>query len=307
MKKLPKIIGVLTLFLSIFIGFGGLFNRDVLAVNDDATASVTLHKKKMTALPDLTQNTGEEMAHFDQYDDYEMGAEFDVYDVTDRFYTERAAGKTVEEAFQAINNTPTGLTPVRNGITDVNGLLTFELNKKSGGRDAVYLFVESAIPGTIIAENFLLSFPVYAIEDGEYTDRELNDIHLYPKNVVDADGRLLVTKRGSANNETLNGAKFIIQSDQTDRYLSGAASGLFTWSDDEADAYEFVTGYSYSIGTTGIVRTDSGVNHGELGIVGFEPGNYRLIETAAPTDAAMIDDETVKDFTITAGQELSTK
>lgn len=307
MKKIPKIIGVLTLFLSIFIGFGGLFNRDVLAVNDDATASVTLHKKKMTALPDLTQNTGEEMAHFDQYDDYEMGAEFDVYDVTDRFYTERAAGKTVEEAFQAINNTPTGLTPVRNGITDVNGLLTFELNKKSGGRDAVYLFVESAIPGGIRAENFLLSFPVYALDaEGEYTDRELNDIHLYPKNVVDADGRLLVTKRGSANNETLNGAKFIIQSDQTDRYLSGAINGMFTWSANRADAYEFETGFSYSIGSTGIVRTDSAVNHGELGILGFEPGNYRLIETVAPTGAAMIDDETINDFTITAKQSTAT-
>ena len=166
MKKFPKIISILTLFLSIFIGFAGLINQDVAAATD--TATVTLHKKKMTNLPDLYQNTGEEMDYFDQFDAYEMGAEFSVYDVTNRFYTERAAGKTVEQAFEAINNTPTGLTPIEVGTTDEDGLLNFTLNKKSGGRDAVYLFVESDNPGVITAENFLLSFPVYALDaDGE--------------------------------------------------------------------------------------------------------------------------------------------
>lgn len=303
MKKLTKILGVLTLLFSLFAGLGSIAMETAFA---QETATVTLHKKKMTELPDLIQNTGEEMAHFDQYEDYEMGAEFNVYDVTDRFYAERATGKTVEEAFEAINNTPTGATAIRNGVTDNNGELIFNLPKKSGGRDAVYLFVESEIAGAINAENFLLSFPVYAIEDGEYTDRELNDIHLYPKNVLNVDGRLLVTKRGTANNETLNGAKFIIQSDQTDRYLSGASNGLFTWSADETNAYEFETGYSYSIGDAGIARTDSAVNHGELGILGFEPGNYRLIETEAPTNAAIIDAETIKDFTIIADQTAAT-
>lgn len=304
MKKLTKILGVLTLLFTLFASLGLVVMETALAAEGDAT--VTLHKKKMTDLPDLIQNTGEEMPHFDQYEDYEMGAEFDVYDVTNRFYDERAAGKSVEEAFEAINNTPTGLTPVANGVTDNNGELSFVLPMESGGRDAVYLFVESAIPGAIIAENFLLSFPVYAIENGAYTDRMLTDVHLYPKNVLEADGALVVTKRGTANNETLNGATFIIQSDQTDRYLSGALNGLFTWSDDEDDAYSFMTGRSYSIGAPGIVMTDSSVNHGELLITGFEPGDYRLIETAAPTNAAMIDAETIKDFTITADQTVAT-
>lgn len=304
MKKLTKILGVLTLLFSLFASLGSIAMETAMAQEE---ATVTLHKKKMTELPTLFQNTGEEMPHFDQYDDYEMGAEFDVYDVTTEFYAARAAGMTVEEAFGAINNTPTpGITPIDSGVTDDNGLLSFTLDKTSGGRDAVYLFAERDIAGTIIAENFVLSFPVYALEDGEYTDRELNDIHLYPKNVVDADGRLLVTKRGTANNETLNGAMFNIQSAQTDRYLSGAVNGLFTWSDDETSAYEFETGYSYSIGDAGIVRTDSAVNHGELGILGFEPGDYRLIETIAPDNAAIIDAETTKDFTITANQEVGT-
>jgi hypothetical protein len=44
----------------------------------------------------------------------------------------------------------------------------------------------------------------------KYGTEELDTIHLYPKNTVGNDGTLKVTKIGTAENEALNGAEFII-------------------------------------------------------------------------------------------------
>lgn len=65
----------------------------------------------------------------------------------------------------------------------------------------------------------VLAFPVYEMikqADGSYKygTEELDTIHLYPKNTVGNDGTLKVTKIGTAENEALNGAEFIISKEE---------------------------------------------------------------------------------------------
>ncbi len=302
MKKIPKILGVLTLLFSIFASFGLSLSTEVHAADN---ATVILHKKMMTVLPDDIQNTGGEMDEFGVYEDYTDGVTFNVFDVTNDFYARRVVGDTVDEAITFVQGlAPTG-TAFRTGVTDTDGELDFTLPKKSGGKDAVYLFIESDKAGVTVAANMVLAFPVYLLDDdGEYTDTELDTIHLYPKNVIAADGELQVTKRGTADNALLNGAEFIIQSDLTDRYLSGVANGFFTWSDDIADAKAFLTGRSYGIGTNAF--TDVVGANGVLSVNGLLPGDYALIETDAPANAAIIDAENYREFEIVAGQTTAT-
>lgn len=66
-----------------------------------------------------------------------------------------------------------------------NGAATFNL-PKSGGKDAVYVFVEQPSGITVAENNLVLSFPVYELKsDGSYTDTSWPDIHLYPKNTTE--------------------------------------------------------------------------------------------------------------------------
>ena len=304
MKKLPKILGLLTLLFSILVGFSSIANEEVHAT-PPVTASVTLHKKMMDELPDpLLQNTGEVDSRFDVYENYSDGIEFKVYDVTTSFYNARAGGSTVDQALATVTANPTAGTLTATQTTGPNGLAGFNLPKKSGGKDAVYVFVETDKAGVTKAANMALAFPVYKMNtDGSYTNKELNEIHLYPKNIV-SKGDLEVTKKGTADDALLNGAEFIIQSNQTNRYLSGVANGFFTWSDNIANAKKFYTGRTYGIGTNAF--TDVAGSDGLLRIAGLIPGSYKLIETDAPDNVAIIDEYQNIDFTIVANATTPT-
>lgn len=305
MKKLTKILGVLTLLFSLFMSLGFRATEMVEAAPGDAT--VTLHKMKMTSFPDdYIQNTGQEMPGFGGYQYYTEGVEFKVYDVTAEFYAHRAGNNSVDASIAHVQGLTPSTTPVATVTTDDDGKVSFTLSETSGEKHAVYLFVETEKAGVTKAANMVLSFPVYALdENGEYTNTKLDHIHLYPKNEVDADGSLLVRKEGTANNEAINGAKFIVQDTTTERFLSGFADGLFTWTTDEALAFEFVTGNVY-LGAGAEITSSPGTD-GHLEITGFEPGSYLLIETEAPANVAIIDAEQETPFTITAGQQSSTE
>lgn len=311
MKKAIRILSVLTLLFTLFAGlaFGA---RDVMADDNNGTApaattaQVTLHKMKMTSLPDsLIQNIGQEMPGFGGYQYYTEGAEFKVYDVTAEFYAHRALNNSVDDSIAHVQGLTPSTTPVATVTTGNDGKVNFTLNETSGGKHAVYLFVETEKAGVTKAANMVLSFPVYALdENGEYTNTKLDHIHLYPKNEVDADGSLLVSKEGTAYNEAINGAKFIVKDVTTNRFLSGFADGLFTWTTDEASAFEFVTGNIYQ--GFGAAITSTPGTEGHLEINGFEPGSYLLIETEAPANVAIIDASKETPFTITADQQAST-
>lgn len=293
-----KIWGVLVALLLMIPAMTGLVSStQTHAASDNAT--IILHKKKMTTLPDPTiQNTGKEMSEFDQYDG--LGdVEFKIYDVTDAYYAARAEGKSVEEARDAVKNLTTGAAKDAKK-TDSNGDLTFaDLPKKSGDHDAVYVIAETPKDGVTSADNMVVAFPVYEMNaDGTYTDNELDTIHLYPKNTVSVDGSMKLTKTGS-NDEKLNGAQFIISKEEAGvtKYLSGVKDGLYIWTTDKSAAKKFVTGFTYGIGDNNFT-TKTG-NKGELIVNGLEVGDYKITEVVAPDHANMIDGETVNDFTVT--------
>lgn len=303
MKKVLKLLGVLTLLFSLFASLG-VNALEVIHAAD--TATVTLHKKMMNEYPDALQNTGAVDDRFDIYEDYTDGVWFSVYDVTNDYYIARDGGATVDNALAAAKAVNlTGRTALDTGETDVDGEVDFTLDKKdTDGRHKVYLFVETPKDGLTVAANMLLMFPVYRMnEDGTYTDIELEDIHLYPKNVVEKGG-LQVSKRGSADQALINDAEFIVQSNVTNRYLSGVANGYFTWSENEADAFKFLSGKNYGIGANAI--TDVVGTTGLLNINGLIPGSYKLIETDAPANTAIIDAQNNRDFTIVAGATTPT-
>ncbi|HHE9690951.1 TPA: pilin N-terminal domain-containing protein, partial [Enterococcus faecium] len=251
-KKINVMLGVLFLILPLLTNSFGA--KKVFA--EETAAQVILHKKKMTDLPDpLIQNSGKEMSEFDQYQGL-ADISFSVYNVTQEFYAQRDKGASVDAAKQAVQSLTPG-TPVASGTTDADGNVTLSLPKKQNGKDAVYTIKEEPKDGVSAAANMVLAFPVYEMikqADGSYKygTEELDTIHLYPKNTVGNDGTLKVTKIGTAENEALNGAEFIISKEEgtpsVKKYIQSVTDGLYTWTTDQTKAKHFITGHSYDIG-----------------------------------------------------------
>ena len=188
-----KKIKVFALLATLFVGiFSNLFTPVVSA--DETTATVTIHKLKNKNGPIV--NTGSVLSGYTA-SDFLDGITYNVYDVTaayhtkyDEVYTSTTAQAADDTARAHVQGTaghaPTvsGATLVGTETTAGGGAATFNLPKKSGGKDAVYVFVEQPKTGIrAAAENLVLSFPVYQLDgDGKYTDTELSTIHLYPKN-----------------------------------------------------------------------------------------------------------------------------
>lgn len=193
-----KKIKVFALLATLFVGiFSNLFTPVVSAEDTSDSATVTIHKLKNKTGPIV--NTGKELSGLTA-SDFLDGITFDVYDVTAAYHTKYNEAYTSTTA-QAADDTAradvqgtAGHAPTVSGATRVGiettaggGAATFTLPKKSGGKDAVYVFVEQPKTGISKAENNLvLSFPVYQLnDDGTYTDIELSAIHLYPKNTTE--------------------------------------------------------------------------------------------------------------------------
>jgi fimbrial isopeptide formation D2 family protein/LPXTG-motif cell wall-anchored protein len=194
MKKFKAFALLATLLVSIF---SNLFAPVVSAEETPVNATVTIHKVKDYETGTIT-NTGSplELPGLEFLD----GITFNVYDVTAAYhtkynevYTSTTAQAAAEAARTYVQGTA-GHAPTVSGATRVDtkttaggGAATFTLPKKSGGKDAVYVFVEQPKTGITAAEkNLVLSFPVYELNsDGSYTDTELTDIHLYPKNTTE--------------------------------------------------------------------------------------------------------------------------
>lgn len=192
MKKMKK-IKVFALLATLFVSvFSNLLAPTVYAAEGDVT--ITLHKVKDYPGENIT-NTGNvlELPGLEFLD----GITYKVYDVTaayhakyDEVYTPTTAQDAGNTARKHVQGTPghaptvSGATLVGTETTAGGGTATFTLPKKSGGKDAVYVFVEQPKTGITAAEkNLVLSFPVYQLDgEGKYTDTELTEIHLYPKN-----------------------------------------------------------------------------------------------------------------------------
>lgn len=194
MKKFKAFALLATLLVSIF---SNLF-APVVSAAEDLSATVTIHKLQGKTGPIV--NTGKELSGLTA-SDFLDGITFDVYDVTAAYHTkynEVYTSTTAQEADDAARAYVQGTAghkpsvvssakPLATKVTENGGAATFTLPKKSGGKDAVYVFVEQPKTGITAAEkNLVLSFPVYELNsDGSYTDKELTDIHLYPKNTTE--------------------------------------------------------------------------------------------------------------------------
>ncbi|HFU3854589.1 TPA: SpaH/EbpB family LPXTG-anchored major pilin [Streptococcus suis] len=193
-----KKIKVFALLATLFVGiFSNLFTPVVSA--DETPATVTIHKLKNKTGPIV--NTGNELSGYTA-SDFLDGITYNVYDVTAAYhakynevYTSTTAQAAADAARTYVQGTTAGHAPtvvpgatlVGTETTAGGGAATFTLPKKSGDKDAVYVFVEQPKTGiTKAEENLVLSFPVYQLNgDGTYTDIELSTIHLYPKNTTE--------------------------------------------------------------------------------------------------------------------------
>ncbi len=299
MKSRNRVWGIIAsviMVLPFLLGLGGFATKASAAELAEGKANLILHKKKMlTELNPTIQNTGDVMEEFDQYQG--LGdVEFKVYDATEEFYKLRADGNAVTDAVAEIQKLDSTATLKTSGKTDAAGDLTFTVDKKSGDdKDAVYLIVESPKDGVTKAANMVVTFPVYQLnEDGSYTDNELSEINLYPKNVVSTPGSLEVSKKGTANGEKLNGAQFVIKRTVSNatQYIASfdEKSGLYTWTDNINSAKRFTT-----------------EGEGTFTVQNLEVGSYTLVEVQAPENAGMITAETEKDFTIVADKTAPVK
>lgn len=187
MKKLAKYFALLLLLLPIFTVKG----NDVTAAGaEDSDVTIVLHKIIFPngEMPEDIANTGGmNGAHQDLLQEYQglNDVTFEVYDMTAQFYALRAKGDTVEEAQLALSQVPDAELGV-----PLTSELTKEIEGKDGtaiftlpatddkGRDAVYLFRESAAPDFVVekAKNMVVVLPVY------FDNEQLSTIHLYPKN-----------------------------------------------------------------------------------------------------------------------------
>ena len=310
MKQLKKVwytVSTLLLILPLFTSVLG--TTTAFAEENGESAQLVIHKKKMTDLPDpLIQNSGKEMSEFDKYQGL-ADVTFSIYNVTSEFYEQRAAGASVDAAKQAVQSLTPG-KPVAQGTTDANGNVTVQLPKKQNGKDAVYTIKEEPKEGVVAATNMVVAFPVYEMikqADGSYKygTEELAIVHIYPKNVVANDGSLHVKKVGTAENEGLNGAEFVISKSEgspgTVKYIQGVKDGLYTWTTDKEQAKRFITGKSYEIGENDFTEAENGT--GELTVKNLEVGSYILEEVKAPNNAELIENQTKTPFTIEANNQ----
>ncbi|HEM3673178.1 TPA: SpaH/EbpB family LPXTG-anchored major pilin [Streptococcus suis] len=196
-----KKIKVFALLATLFVGiFSNLFTPVVSAEDTSGNATVTIHKLKNKTGPIV--NTGNVLEGYNA-SDFLDGITYNVYDVTAAYhakynevYTSTTAQAADDAARTYVQGTTAGHAPTvvpgatlvgEPKVTANGGAATFTLPKKSGGKNAVYVFVEQPKTGITKAENNLvLSFPVYQLNgDGTYTDNELSTIHLYPKNTTE--------------------------------------------------------------------------------------------------------------------------
>lgn len=200
MKKFKAFALLATLLVSIFSNlFTPVVSAEGTSGNATDNATVTIHKVKNYTNGTI-KNTGSKL---ELSSDVEFldGITYDVYDVTSAYYTkynevynstnaqaaDDAARTYVQGTAGHKPSVVSSAKPLATKVTADGGAATFTLPKKSGDSNAVYVFVEQPKTGITAAEkNLVLSFPVYELNsDGSYTDKELTDIHLYPKNTTE--------------------------------------------------------------------------------------------------------------------------
>ncbi|MDM8213587.1 pilin N-terminal domain-containing protein [Enterococcus hirae] len=284
-KFLIPLLGVL-LIVPLFLGF----IQSAQAAESD-NVMIELHKLAFTDDEDhVIKNTGEQLNDL-QGGTPLSGITFDVYDVTEAFYKEYATGETAETIQSNISENAkiyeTAEALKGTVATNDAGIASFSLPKKSGSRDAVYLFAEEQPADTATAhieagDPFVISLPVYV------NNVELSTIMVYPKNKIKqvspaVDGKHFVKVDKDNENKTLAGAQFIFINDAGE-YLVKRADEDYGW-DNDPDPSSLV------------IKTSD--KKGAFSIVNLACGKYSVKEIKAP-DGYILSDQLIP-FTVEEG------
>lgn len=252
-KKVLVLLATLAMVLPIALGFGSSLTAQAAGT----TVDIKLHKKRFSSAQTEIQNTGEEMTGFNSAPGF-GGVEFKIYDVTNEFYTLLNSTNsstnnkyTMDETLAEVKGKDySSATPVDTQTTATTGTvgdLTFaNVPAKIGGKNAIYVIVETPMAGVTTADNMVVALPVK-----NASDVTLDTIHLYPKNVVETAG-IEVEKISNLKNDDgttipLEDVEFVIHRKGVynatgTEYLSGFdASDTPTWSTNAADAHKFKT------------------------------------------------------------------
>lgn len=155
----------------------------------DEVFTVTIHKRLFDQpIRFLIQNTGQEV---DIGGTPLAGAEFQVYDVTERYHNLLKKNSSLK-AMQEIQEEYTQSVPTQSlekKTTDTDGIAVFHnLVEKQTNQQAAYVFVETATPANITmtqkAAPIVLVTPIFLLDaNGEQTNTKLSNVHIYPKNI----------------------------------------------------------------------------------------------------------------------------
>lgn len=221
MKKILRNVMAALLVLPLLVS---VFGVATVNADDTETVDVTVNKRIWTdeSAPDDVLNTG---AKVEEFGGKELnGVTFTVYDVTDYYYALLATNPNTKNAIDTIAGDlatyAVETNEVESKITAGAGQATFTLNETKDGKDAAYLFVETATPANVSvtkkAAPFVLVMPLYEMNlDGTFTTTKLSEVHVYPKNetvtdtkeVVNFDGLDLITEDGTIYRNVETGQK----------------------------------------------------------------------------------------------------
>ncbi|EOT45940.1 MULTISPECIES: SpaH/EbpB family LPXTG-anchored major pilin [Enterococcus] len=258
MLMLPIVAGVLT-----------AGSHQIKAEESESdSVNITLNKKAFDKMPDEVTNTGVAMPEFDSAKPL-PGVTFKAYNVTAEYntaYKEALGGvtsPTTEQQKAAVSQAQTTVSKqytneslptsdvVGTKVTDADGKATFSVPSKIGGQYQAYMFFETNAPANVkeTAAPMLVVLPV------EYDGSTLNDIQLYPKNVIkhDFDKQMV----GHEKETTENG-------------LAVGKKGEYTVKED--------TGYAQSVGDKIQYYVDFTVPNGIGESVAYEDGTRTLYD-----------------------------
>lgn len=199
-KKIKGLFMSLLLLASVLVpslgSLGSLGTVKADEVTSSDTVDITVHKRLFgSEVSDQIQNTGSEM---DFKGEALPNIQFTLYDVTDKYTEElkkegvdaQAATESLVAYYSNKENKPAG-NGVAQGTTDNQGNVTLSdiAKKDAEGNFKTYLLLETKKPSAVEIEAapIILTMPMYRYDNGQMTNEELSNIHIYPKNVEDKD------------------------------------------------------------------------------------------------------------------------
>ncbi len=214
--------------------------RTSLREVDQENINLTLHKLQMSQLPENpVQNTGDimDLDLFGEGVKGLPGVDFKIYNITDAYYLWQSkhqdntaavfqelvrtgevevvnGGNNISVGGQFIDTETVIKPPSYTDFTNNDGEVSIELPKKTYEKDSAFLILEDYHPGEVVgkAAPMFLLLPLFNLnEDGNPEGPAKQNIHLYPKNVLQT-GEFQISKYRQTvdGKEQIGGAKFII-------------------------------------------------------------------------------------------------